>query len=142
MKKRTASIWLLSVALALGLAACGGDEESKAEAQKDDDAGQVEAVAERFDRIVAAKDTEAFCEILAPSSVQRLGGGETDGRKECLAVWGRARNPLFKASDPDLTVAEITKYEPPYVTARLNNGGKLVFLREGGTWYVTVAPQR
>ncbi len=124
---------------ALALSACG-DEPSKAEEQEDAAAAQIEAVAERFDAIVAAKDTKAFCKILAPSIVQRLGEGKSNGKKECLVVWSPAKNPLFEAKDPDLTVAEITKVKPPTATADLNNGGKLAFLHEQGAWHVSMSP--
>ena len=136
---RVVALALVSLLVALALGGCGASE---AKERRDADTERIEALAERFDEIVAAKDTKAFCRALAPSAVVRLGGGRSDGRKECLAVWAPARNPLFKAEDPDLTVTEIVKYDPPSVTARLANGGRLVFLREQGAWQIDIAPAK
>lgn len=136
--RRAAGAWGGAALVALALSACGGGEEGLSGSS---DGQEIEAVAERFDQAVAARDAEAFCETLSPLEVQRLGGGKSDGKKECLAVWSRRRNPFFKTKgDPDLTVAKITKIENPVATARLNNGGRLAFSREGGVWYVSVAP--
>lgn len=142
----TLTALLAATALVAALAACGdsgGPSVSGSAAASIDEEGaaeEIEAVAERFDEIVAERDTRAFCRALAPSAVQRLGGGETDGQKECLAVWGPARNPLFRAkADPELTVESVS-FEGGYATAKLANGGELGFSHEDGRWHVNLAP--
>jgi hypothetical protein len=104
------------------------------------DVEQIEAVAKRFARAVEHEDAKAFCRLLAPNDVLKLGGGETNGQKECVVVWGRERNPLFAAKDPDLRLAAITKLDGTTATAKLATGGRLAFLREGGGWHVHLAP--
>jgi hypothetical protein len=126
---------LLAIAMAAALAACGED----AAGPREDNEERIVSLSERFSRILAAKDTEAFCSVLAPNDRQRLGEGKTDGRKECLVVWGVDRNPLFAASDPDLEIESVS-FRGAYATARLANGGELGFAREGGRWYIHLAP--
>ena len=125
---RKASLAILS--LAGLLAACGGSRSPEAT-----DREQIEATAERFAAAVEGKDARAFCKLLAPEAKKRL---RYEGRK-CLVVWGRGENPLFRAEDPDLALAKLVSLERPNATAELTNGGKLVFLREDGTWYVNLA---
>jgi hypothetical protein len=129
----------LPVIAALGLAACG-DSESPAEQREASDREQIEAVARGFAEAVTARDAEAFCATLAPADVERLGEGRNDGRKRCLVVWGRGRNPLFEAGDTDLTLEEITKLDASTATAKLANGGELAFTDERGAWHVHLAP--
>ncbi|MEX0972272.1 MAG: hypothetical protein WDZ46_03330 [Solirubrobacterales bacterium] len=133
-----ASLALFLAALLLGFVGCGSSDEGDAGAGTDEDRERIETLAERFERIVAAEDAAAFCGELAPNDVQKL-GGPGGGGKRCLAVWGKGRNPLFTAEDPDLSVEEIA-FEGTYATAELANGGELGFVREGGRWYVHLAP--
>jgi hypothetical protein len=125
---------VLAALLALGLVACGGDGDDDPERES------IEVVTERFSTAIANGDAAAFCAILAPNDVQKLGEGESDGKKECLVVWGKDRNPLFSAEDPELEVESVS-YEGDYATAELTNGGELGFAKEGGRWYVHLAPE-
>jgi hypothetical protein len=143
---RLAVLVVVAAALGATLAACDGDdsgaEVSGSPAASSDGGGaseEIETLTDRFHQILAEKDVAAFCRILAPNDVLRLGGGKTNGRRECLTVWGRDRNPLFTAEVPELSVESID-FEGSYATARLTNGGKLAFAREGGRWYVHLAP--
>ncbi|HEX2096106.1 MAG TPA: hypothetical protein VHF50_01920 [Solirubrobacterales bacterium] len=129
-------VWAASFALAAALLSGCGDESSTG---REDAEAQIEATTARFQQILAAKDVQAFCEILAPNDVLKLGGGRTKGEKECLSVWGRERNPLFRAQDPKLEI-EALSFEGAYATAELANGGELAFAREGGRWYVHLQP--
>ena len=126
----------------LAFAACGSSDDGAAQGGAgtgtDEDRERIEALADRFERIVAAEDAAAFCRVLAPNDVQKL-GGPARGTERCLTVWGRGRNPLFAAEDPDLSVEEIA-FEGTYATAELANGGELGFVREGERWYVHLAP--
>lgn len=126
---------LVALLAALVLSACGGD--SAAEEAEAEDREQIEAVAAEFSDAIAAKDTKAFCAVLSPENKKRLRYEE----KKCLVVWGPENNPLFAAKDPDLSIEEITKLEVPNATAKLANGGRLVFLKESGAWYVSLGPQ-
>ncbi len=140
---RSCLVLPLAAASAILLASCGdsGADVSGSPAGSDAEsaAERIEAVAERFERIVAEKDTQAFCQVLAPSDVRRLGGGETNGERECLTVWGPARNPLFRAQEADFEIDSVS-FEGSYATAELANGGELAFAQEGGEWYVHLAP--
>ncbi len=132
----------LGVATAVGLAACGdssteADDRSEAESRR-----QVEATASRFAAAVERKDPRAFCRLLAPSAVERLGGGRSNGKKECLVVWGPKRNPFFKAEHPNLALEGVGELDAFSATARLANGGRLVLVRERGGWYVNLAPEK
>lgn len=122
--------------LAVTVSACG--DSGSSEAQQDEEAG-IEALGERFERIVRAKDAKAFCAILAPTDVHRLGEGKTDGSEECLVVWGESRNPLFQAADAELEIESVA-LEGFYATAELANGGELSFAKEEGDWYVHLSP--
>lgn len=126
----------LAALLALALLACGS--ESKQDQREGEDKEQIEATAKRFAVAVAAKDTKAFCKLLAPAGKELLA---REGRR-CLVVWGADRNPLFKVSDPDLELEQITKLDRPSATAELANGGRLVFTRAHHTWYVNLAPAK
>jgi hypothetical protein len=126
---------LVALLAALVLSACGGD--SPAEEAEAEDREQIEAVATEFADAVAAKDAKAFCAVLSPENKKRLRYEE----RKCIVVWGPESNPLFVAEDPDLSIEEITKIETPNATAKLANGGRLVFLKESGGWYVSLAPQ-
>lgn len=140
---RSCLVLPLAAASAILLASCGdsGADVSGSPAGSDAEsaAERIEAVAERFERIVAERDAQAFCQALAPNDVQRLGGGVSNGERECLQVWGPARNPLFRAKDPDFAI-ESVYFEGSYATAELANGGELAFAQEGGEWYVHLAP--
>ncbi len=135
-----AAIACLALAASVSLVACGGSDPSPAEQREASDREQIEAVAKRFATAVVAKDAKAFCATLAPSDVERLGQGRSDGGKRCLVVWGKKRNPLFTARAPDLAVDELAKLEATTATAKLAGGGRLVFLKEGGFWHVHLAP--
>lgn len=134
-----ASLLALTSLAILGLAACGGSE-SPAEQREASDRDQIEAVAERFAAAVAAEDAKAFCATLAPNDVEKLGEGRSNGSRRCLVVWGQGRNPLFAAQSADLDLEEIAKLKGTTATATLANGGELVFAKEGGGWYVHLAP--
>jgi hypothetical protein len=130
------------LALALPVAAFGAlgcGEDSSSSGPRGEDEAQVEAVAAAFEQIVAARDTEAFCEILAPNDVLKLGRGRSKGREECLTVWGPRQNPLFRAERAEFDVERLS-FEGSYATAKLANGGELAFAKEGGRWYVHLAP--
>jgi hypothetical protein len=134
--------------LAAGIGGCGDSGGASVDGtvagavEEEGAVEEIEAAAARLEQAVADRDSRAFCRVLAPSAVQRLGGGETDGRRECLRVWGPARNPLFRAKRvPDLSVERVS-FRGTYATAQLGNGGKLAFSREGGSWYVQLAPGR
>lgn len=139
--RRVAPPLALCAALGLALAGCGGSD-SPAEQREASDREQIEAVAERFAAAVAAKDAKAFCATLAPNDVEKLGEGRSDGTRRCLVVWGEGRNPLFAADDPDLELEEITQVKRASATGALANGGKLVFVKEGGGWHVHLAPAK
>jgi len=134
----------LALAPALALSACGGSSETSTEAPQPEAGSRspIEATASRFAAAVEAKDVRAFCKVLAPSAVQRLGEGRSNGSKECLVVWGPKQNPFFKVEDPNLAVEDVTEIDGTSATARLANGGRLVFLRERGNWYVNIAPAK
>jgi hypothetical protein len=61
--------------------------------------------------------------------------------RRCLAVWGARRNPLFAARSPDLELQEIARLKATTASASLGGGGRLVFSKEDGTWYVDLAPE-
>lgn len=135
----------IAAAMAVLISACGdsGPEVGGSAAASIDESAaveQIDAVTERFERALHDRDVAAFCRILAPSAVQRLGGGETNGKKECLVVWRPGRNPLFRPKAPDLAVESVS-FEGAYATAKLANGGELGFSYEGGKWYVHLAPE-
>jgi len=142
MRRRApAAAAAIVAALALGGAGCGGDDTVPApEGAAGDDVEQIEAVTASFARAVEQKDARAFCDLLAPNDVEKLGRGKTDGKKECLVVWGPKRNPLFAAESPDLRVAAVVEIDSGSATAKLATGGELAYLREGGGWYVHLAP--
>jgi len=136
---RIASISALLLLTVVGLAACGSSSDVPTPVLKEAQARkQVEAVAARFAQVVADKDAKAFCKLLSPEDKKRLRYEE----RRCLVVWGPKQNPLFKAKNPDLALKEVTKVDLPNATARLANGGKLVFLQESGTWYVNLTPAK
>lgn len=137
MRAAGLAVVLLALLGSLSLAACGGSDPSGAEAIEAEDREQVEATAERFAAAVKDKNAKAFCAVLSPENKKRLRYEE----RQCLVVWGPENNPLFKAKDPDLSVEEITKLDVRNATAKLTNGGRLVFLQESGAWYVSLAPQ-
>jgi hypothetical protein len=124
----------------LALAACssGGSGSVPAPAGASaTDVTQIEATAARFAAAVRRKDATSFCRLLSPGEKQRLGG-----QRRCLVVWGKGRNPLFAAKSPDLKLTEITKLQIPNASARLADGGRVVFLQEGGHWYLNLAPAK
>lgn len=135
LQSRFAAAVLVAVALATVLLSCGEDSPGSREGAE----MQIEELTGRFSRALATEDAKAFCALLAPNDRQRLGGGETDGARECLVVWGTDRNPLFSAKGTDLEVEGLA-FEGAYATAELANGGTLGFAREGGRWYVHLAP--
>jgi hypothetical protein len=135
-----AAIAVSILATAFGFTACGSDsgatKAGRGDAQEQDQIeAQIEATAVRFAAAVESKDVKVFCRLLSPEAKKRLRYEE----RRCLVVWGPRRNPLFQAENPDLSIEEVTKIEPPNATARLANGGRLAFLRERGTWYVNLA---
>lgn len=127
----------LLLAVAGGLAACGGDSADEGESRE----ARIEELTAGFEKAIATRDAEAFCDLLAPNDVEKLGNGEGDGREQCLIVWGGEQNPLFAASDTELEIESIS-FEGNYATATLASGGELSFAREGGRWYVHLAPER
>lgn len=137
--RAVAPFFALSLIAGCALAACG-DSDSPAEQREASDREQIEALAGRFAAAVEAKDAAAFCATLAPNDIERLGEGETDGKRRCLVVWGRDRNPLFAAPDSDLELEQITEIERTTANATLANGGELAFTKEGGAWHVHLAP--
>lgn len=140
MRRPIAAVVAAAV-LALIAAGCGGDDTAPApEGAAGDDVQEIEVVTARFADAVERKDAKAFCDLLAPNDVEKLGRGRTDGRKECLRVWGRGRNPLFAAKDPDLRVTEVVEIDSGSAVAKLGTGGRLAYLREGGGWRVHLAP--
>lgn len=139
--RRVLAFLALCLLVGCGFAGCGGSD-SPAEQRQASDREQIEAVAERFAAAVAAKDAKAFCATLAPIDVERLGEGRSDGGKRCLVVWGEGRNPLFLAKNPDLALEEITEMKSTTATAELANGGELAFIKEGGGWYIHLAPAK
>jgi hypothetical protein len=140
-RARVPSFAVLALA-ALALVACGGGSDSvpAPPGASSQDTEQIEATATRFARAVADRDVRAFCGLLAPSAVARLASGGINGRKRCPVVWGPGQNPLFAAKHPGLQLEKIIQVKGPSATARLADGGRLVFLREGGAWYVNLAP--
>ncbi|MEX2448681.1 MAG: hypothetical protein WD404_08060 [Solirubrobacterales bacterium] len=138
---RSALAVLGAAAIGIALPACGSSEGGSdgADSGTDADRARIEALTERFGRVLAARDARAFCRLLAPNDVQKLGGKEA-GRRRCLAVWGRKRNPLFRAEAPDFSVEDVS-FQGSYATAQLANGGELGFAREGDRWYVHLAPE-
>lgn len=124
--------------LVQALVACGGGGSATSAPSGADAAtvAEIEALTVRFADAVDGKDARAFCGLLAPSAIERLGG-----EKRCLVVWGRDRNPLFATRGTDLSIERITKLGPPTAVARLANGGRLTYLRENGEWFVDLAPE-
>jgi hypothetical protein len=141
---RPLSIAVASFLAAFLLASCGGGSDSvpAPNGASAVDVTQIEALGAHFAAAVKDKDAEAFCKLLAPADVVRLGAGETNGQKRCLIVWGPAHNPLFAAKHPNLRLTRITKLKIPDASAKLANGGRLTFLRTGGAWYVDLAPAK
>lgn len=129
---------LAGASLSLALSACGGSDPSAAELSQAKDRLQIEAAAKRFAAAVEDKDAKAFCALLSPEDKKRLRYEE----RRCLVVWGPKQNPLFKAKNPNLALKEVTKVKLPNATAKLANGGELVFLQEDGAWYVNLAPAK
>lgn len=132
---RSALAALLTLAAAVGLIACGSEDSPEASKE-----AQIATVTERFGAAIEAEDTKAFCGLLAPNDIEKLGEGRSDGQKECLVVWGEGRNPLFGAKDPELEIESVT-YKGAYATATLSSGGELGFAKENGRWYVHLAPE-
>jgi hypothetical protein len=126
------------LALASLLLGCGDGGPS---AGPQGDRAEIEALTERFARIVERQDAEAFCAILAPNDVQRLAERRGDGSEECLKVWGNGRNPLFGADAPDFSLESVV-LEGTYAKAMLGSGGELGFAKEDGRWYVHLGPGR
>lgn len=125
---------------ALSLAGCG-ESATPAEQREASDRERIEALTERFAVAVASKDAAAFCATLAPNDVERLGEGRGDGSKRCLVVWGKGRNPLFAAREPELELEEIAKLTGSAATVELANGGELSLTKEGGGWHIHLAPE-
>jgi hypothetical protein len=132
---RSAVATLCALGIVASLAACG-EESSPARAT---DEASIRTLAERFESILASRDVKAFCRVLAPNDRQRLGGGRTDGKAECLTVWAPERNPLFQANQSDLGIESIS-FSGAYATAKLANGGELAFANENGRWYIHLEP--
>lgn len=133
---RAALAALLVLALGVSLIACG-DSGDSAEASKET---QITTATESLQVAIEAEDAKAFCDLLAPNDVEKLGEGRSDGAKRCLVVWGKGQNPLFGAADAELEIESVT-YDGAYATAKLTNGGELGFAKEGGRWYVHLAPE-
>lgn len=143
---RLAFLLLAVAALGIGLLACGQDGPEvggSAAASIDTKSAteRIEALTARFEKAIRQRDAKAFCELLAPNDVQRLGKGKGDGKKRCLAVWGKGRNPLFEAKDVELEIERI-EFEGSYASAELSNGGKFAYANEDGRWYVHLVPER
>jgi hypothetical protein len=120
---------ICALALAGAVAGCGGSTDDR-----EDDAREIREKQAEFQAAVDAKDTEAFCEALAPSYIEELGGMEV-----CLRRYVTRKNLLFKAKNPDLAVRNIDFEENgEEATAYLANDGFIYYLKEDGEWYPTL----
>jgi len=119
---------MLFCALALAATGCGGSSDD----DRDSDTEEIRAKAVEFEAAIEADDNEAFCDIILPSYVEKLGGEE-----ECLALYDPKKNLFFTADDTDMRVTNIDFKNDELATAFLANKGFVYYTYEDGEWYPT-----
>jgi hypothetical protein len=118
---------ICALALAVGISACGGDSgDSNASNSQ-----EIKDVQAKFETSIEEKDTETFCDLLAPSFVEKIGGHEA-----CLKQYGVKNNVFFRADDTDMSITHIDFDEKgEAATAYLANKGFIYYRKENGNWY-------
>jgi hypothetical protein len=120
---------ICALALAVAVAGCGGGDDSGD--SHDSDTQEIKDVQAKFETSIEEKDTETFCDLLAPSFVEKIGGHEA-----CLKQYGVKNNVFFRADDTDMSVTHIDFDEKgEAATAYLANKGFIYYRKENGNWY-------
>jgi hypothetical protein len=119
----------LTLVCALALAAVTGCGDSGDD--RGSDSEQIRDVQAKFETSIEEKDTETFCELLAPSFVENIGGEDA-----CLKQYSPKNNFFFKADDTDMSIRNIDfEKDGQSATAYLANKGFIYYLKEDGNWY-------
>ena len=131
---KTPLILLCALALVLAAAGCGGDDDGDSGPPSEAESEQpIKELGVKFEDAIEQDDVAAFCDLLAPSTIEMVGGEEA-----CLKKY--AKNPVFDFDDTDMTVKSVEFDEGgESATALLANKGFTYYQYEDGAWHPALA---
>jgi hypothetical protein len=126
--KTTTRLACLLAAGAILLTGCGGDSGEEA------DTAAINEVVEKINAASTQKDGAAYCELIQPSTFL----GTFDSMNECA----RETDQILEGAgeQPELVVEDITVDGDTAMVSFTGRSGEAPFVKEEGTWYLTLGP--